>query len=157
MRLQAKIMTFALAISALVLPCAIYSKDDAGEKKAKKIATAKAKAESNKGYKEIHTEELKKLLDSKQPVMLIDARKTITVGTLPGAKHLVYDASEQTIKRTLDSASKDATIVVYCARTECPLSKYLAENLVKAGYTNVYKYPEGIEEWMKTYPIDKVK
>lgn len=156
MRLQSAIMTFALAVSALALPCAIYSKDEADDKKVKKMATAKAKADSNKGYKEIHTEELKKLLDSDQPIVLLDARKKITVGTLPGAKHLAYDASEQTVKRILGSSDKGAMIVVYCARTECPLSKYLAENLVKAGYTNVYKYPEGIEEWMKTYPIDKV-
>lgn len=155
MKVQSKIMIFILAITALALPCAIYSKDETSDKKMKKIAAAKAKA--GKGYKEIHTEELKKLIDSGQPFVLIDARKKITVGTLPGAKHLPYDAEEEVIKRVLSTADKGTMIVVYCTRAECPLSKYLAEKLVGDGYTNVYKYPEGLEEWMKTNPIDKVK
>ena len=109
------------------------------------------------GFKEIHTEELKQVLDSKKPVLLFDARKKITVGVLPGAKPLAYDASEQAVAKAVGSHPKDYMIVVYCARTECPLSKYLAENLVGQGYTNVYKYPEGIEAWMKKYPIDKTE
>jgi rhodanese-related sulfurtransferase len=109
------------------------------------------------GFKQIHTEELKKMMDNKKPMLLFDARKKVTVGVLPGAKPLAYDASEKTIAKAVAPHGKDYMIVVYCARTECPLSKYLAENLVQHGYTNVYKYPEGIEEWMKSYPIDKLE
>jgi rhodanese-related sulfurtransferase len=120
------------------------------------VHSAKAEQEENVGFKEIHTKELKKMMDAGKPMLLFDARKKITVGVLPGAKPLAYDASERTIAKAVSPHSKDYMIVVYCARTECPLSKYLAENLVSHGYTNVYKYPEGIEEWMKTNPIDHV-
>jgi len=119
-------------------------------------ATA-TKGATKVGFKEIHTEQLKQMMDAKKPMLLFDARKKITVGVLPGAKPLAYDASEQTVARVVGSHPKDYIIVVYCSRTECPLSKYLAENLIEQGYTNVYKYPEGIEERMKKYPIDKTE
>ncbi len=90
-------------------------------------------------------------------MIILDARKQITVGVLPGAKHLSYDADDKEIQKVLGSYPKDYMIVVYCARVVCPLSKYLAQKLVSAGYTNVYKYPEGIEEWMKSNLIDRVK
>lgn len=112
--------------------------------------------EKEVGFKEIHTQELKALMDAHQPMLIFDARKKITVGVLPNAKSLAYDASEQTIAKAIAPHPKDYMIVVYCARRECPLSKYLAENLVSHGYTKVYKYPEGIEEWMKTNQIDRI-
>lgn len=142
MKIQSMVAAFCLAIAAFV-PVSGFSKPV--EHEAKKA-----------GFKEIHTEELKKLMDEKKPMLLFDARKKVTVGVLPGAKPLAYDASEKTIERVVAPHPKDYMIVVYCARTECPLSKYLAENLVSHGYTNVYKYPEGIEEWMKNNPIDKI-
>jgi len=143
MKIQNLMVALCLAITAFI-PNASFA--------------AAAKTEDAKtGFKEIHTEELKKLMDEKKPMLLFDARKKITVGVLPGAKPLAYDAGEQTLARVVGSHPKDYMIVVYCARTECPLSKYLAENFTSHGYTNVYKYPEGIEEWMKKYPIDKVQ
>jgi rhodanese-related sulfurtransferase len=143
MKIQTLVTAFCLSIVAL-LPCTGYA------------AATTEKETKNAGFKEIHTEELKKLIDAKKPMLLFDARKKVTVGVLPGAKPLAYDASERTIAKAVGSHPKDYMIVVYCARTECPLSGYLAENLVSHGYTNVYKYPEGIEEWMKTNQIDKI-
>lgn len=146
MRIKSGILAFSLALVAFANPCSIYS-----------TATTVEKVDSIKGYKEIHTEELKKLMDSKKPMLIFDARKKITVGVLPGAKPLLYDADAKALEKAIGSHPKNYLIVVYCARLECPLSGYLAENLASAGYTNVYKYPEGIEAWMKTYPIDPIK
>jgi rhodanese-related sulfurtransferase len=143
MRILLSMLTFGLVLSAFAIPGAAFA------------ATAEKEAKQT-GYKEIHTAELKKLIDSKQPFLLFDARKKITVGVIPGAKPMAYDASEQAIARAVKPHPKDVMIVVYCARTECPLSGYLAEDLVSQGYTNVHKYPEGIEDWMKTNPIDKI-
>ena len=143
MKILLGVLSLSFVLAAVALPTAGYA------------ATTK-KEEKNEGYKEIHTKELKKLMDEKKPMLLFDARKKITVGVLPGAKQMAYDASEKTVANAVGPHPKDYMIVVYCARTECPLSGYLAEHLVSLGYTNVYKYPEGIEEWMKTNPIDKV-
>lgn len=159
MKIQSKIIAISLALAIFALPCFIQAATTT-EKAAtttEKAAKTKEKIAAKKGYKEIHTAELKKLLDSKEPVILLDARSKVTVGVLPGAKHLSYSADADMIKQVLGSADKNVMIVVYCTRLECPLSQYLAENLVSKGYTNVYKYPEGIEEWMKTNPIDKIK
>lgn len=146
MKTRLGLIAFGLALAVLGVPCFIYS-----------VNAGLDREITHQGYKEIHTEELKKLMDSKKPMLVLDARKKLSGGLLPGAKHLSYDADAHTIEKTMGSHSKDYMIVVYCARVQCPLSKYLAENLISAGYTNVYKYPEGIEEWMKTYPVDKIQ
>lgn len=115
--------------------------------------------DSNKiGYKEINTEELKEMIDSKKTMVLLDARKKLKGGLIPGAKNLPYNADDKEVAHSLGSLSKDAIIVVYCANLYCPLSKYLAEKLFSMGYTNVYKYPDGVAGWLdKDYPLDPIK
>lgn len=111
--------------------------------------------EKNAGYRTIHTQELKQWIDSGKQFQLIDARpKKYAKGeVIVGAKFLSYGADESIIAQMLPS--KDATIVVYCASVECPMSGKLAKQLVKLGYKHVYKYPEGIDEWYeKQYPVE---
>lgn len=118
---------------------------------------AKESTEQHAAYHEITTTELKQAIADKKPAIILDARKKITVGYLPGAKQLAYDADAETIAKVLGKLPKDAMIVVYCANKDCPVSGYLAETLVSAGYTNVYKYPAGIAGWLKkNNPIDKI-
>ncbi|MBA3957730.1 MAG: rhodanese-like domain-containing protein [Parachlamydiaceae bacterium] len=110
------------------------------------------------GYTTIHTDELKGWYDQGKAFILIDARsKPYFEGTLlPKAKWVPADASDADIKAALPS--KETTVVVYCSGTECPASKWLADRLVKLGYTNVYKYPEGLSEWIsKGYPTTSTK
>jgi rhodanese-related sulfurtransferase len=38
-------------------------------------------------------------------------------------------------------------VVVYCANTECDLSPNAAEELEKAGFSNIVDFEGGIEEW----------
>lgn len=111
-------------------------------------AASKSKEEKSKGYQKIHTLELKSWIDSGKQFQLIDARpKKYEHGdVIVGAKFLPYDADERIIAQMLPS--KDSIIVVYCASIECPASGTLAKKLVKMGYKHVYKYPEGINEWM---------
>ena len=113
-----------------------------------------AKAESNgydyeSHYKMIHTDALNKLLNSNETFLIFDARPTKYQDdeVLPKAKFLPSDSSEDIITKL--APSKSEKIIVYCASVECPASKYLAERLVYLGYTNVYKYPEGIDGWSK--------
>ncbi|MGV8948241.1 MAG: rhodanese-like domain-containing protein [Candidatus Paracaedibacter sp.] len=52
------------------------------------------------------------------------------------------------LKATAEAASdKDALVVVYCASTQCPAGKKLAEKLVAEGYPHVLEYAGGIKEW----------
>ena len=99
---------------------------------------------------------LKALLDTKAPMVLLDARsgKYDDGQRIPGAKQMNPDATDADIAKA--APSKDALIVAYCTSLKCPASKMLAENLVKLGYKNVIKYPGGIEEWVKLgNPVEK--
>jgi len=46
-------------------------------------------------------------------------------------------------------ADKDALIVTYCSNTSCPNSQNVANLLGAAGYTDVRKYREGIQDWVE--------
>ncbi|MBA3722651.1 MAG: rhodanese-like domain-containing protein [Parachlamydiaceae bacterium] len=121
--------------------------------------TAAVKTEKKiEGYKEIHTKDLSSLLRSNPAVVVVDARTAQYDDgkRIPGAKFIPYDTKDEIILSSL--TDKGATIVVYCTSSECPLSKYLAERLVKLGYKNVWKYPDGLQDWESTNnPVEKVK
>jgi rhodanese-related sulfurtransferase len=101
---------------------------------------------------------LKDWLDRGKTVVILDARtKEYDDGNrLPGAKSLPYDAKDEEIRQIVPS--KESLLVVYCSNPRCPASKFLADRLVEMGYTNVFKYAEGISDWKsKGYPIDKTQ
>lgn len=140
-----KLMILGYFLNLLVVPCIAFS------------APVKQTAEELP-YKIIHAKELKSWIDSGKQFQLIDARpkKYDDGDVITGAKFLPYNSEEQLIKKMLPA--RDAVIVVYCASLQCPASKYLAEKLLAMGYKNVYKYPEGINDWMdKDYPIEKAQ
>ncbi|MFC0542507.1 rhodanese-like domain-containing protein [Kutzneria chonburiensis] len=43
---------------------------------------------------------------------------------------------------------RDATIVVYCANVPCRNSELVGLELLNLGYSSVFKYREGIEDWV---------
>lgn len=98
-------------------------------------------------YAEINTAALATLLKSGTPVVLLDAR----VGQwddgrrLPNAKVLAPTATEAQALEAI--GAKDALVVTYCANVQCPASKQLTLRLLEHGFTNVLKYPEGIDDW----------
>jgi thiosulfate/3-mercaptopyruvate sulfurtransferase len=49
-------------------------------------------------------------------------------------------------------------IVFYCGFTECTRSHNAAMWALKLGYTNVYRFPGGIEAWAQArYPVEAAK
>lgn len=65
---------------------------------------------------------------------------------LPGALPLVgADVAERALSLLPD---KGAAIVTYCSNPSCPNSQNVANLLTAAGYTNVRKYSEGIQDWV---------
>ena len=66
---------------------------------------------------------------------------------LPGALPLV-EADVATLAASL-LPDKDAAIVTYCSNEACPNSQAVANLLTAAGYTNVRKYREGIQDWVE--------
>lgn len=101
-------------------------------------------------YHEVTTTELKQWIDSGKAIVIVDARtKAYDDGLrMPGAKMLPFNSSLEEVSKMLPA--KDAAIIVYCSNQSCPQSKFLADRLIKLGYTDVYKYSEGIQGWIKS-------
>ncbi|TCS73782.1 3-mercaptopyruvate sulfurtransferase SseA [Sulfuritortus calidifontis] len=94
---------------------------------------------------------LKKQLDEKAPLTVIDARpaRVFEKGAIPGAINVPDSAFDKNLDKL--PADKKAAIVVYCGGLECVLSNNVADKLIKLGYSNVKTYPEGYPEWSKLY------
>jgi rhodanese-related sulfurtransferase len=99
-------------------------------------------------YEEISTEELQALLEQQVVMLLLDARtdKYDDGQRIPGAQRLPHNTPAEQILAAIPL--KDTLLVVYCTGVDCPASRFLAEKLVKLGYTNVKKYPAGVEGWI---------
>lgn len=108
-------------------------------------------------YAQIDGQVMKSLIDSKVPLVILDARpNAIDDGRrIPGAKILPYNTEMQSYKDIIKD--KDTLTVVYCGSTECPAKFYLADNLIAAGYKNVLVFAGGIHEWAdeRHYPVEE--
>ena len=105
---------------------------------------------------QVSTQQLKTWYEQNIPMTIVDARsqENFDGKMLPRAFRLPFNASNEAIDAALPS--KGALIVVYCCGRECPASCQLTEKLHKMGYTQVYEYHAGIQEWLqKGYPIDQ--
>ena len=106
-----------------------------------------APAVSAHPYGVVDTRGLQALVQAKVPLVLLDARsgKWDDGRRLPGAKALAPDATAEAAALLIPT--KDTLVVVYCSNLKCPASAMLAGQLAGFGYTNLLKYPEGIDGW----------
>lgn len=69
-------------------------------------------------------------------------------------KWLPAESTEKEIRAVIPS--KDSLVVVYCLGVECPASGWLYDKLTSMGYTNVYEYHEGLQDWLdRGFPTTK--
>ena len=97
--------------------------------------------------KRITRDELKRNIDNGSKMTLVEAlpEKYWRKAHLPGALQIDYTEVDEKAARLLPD--KDATIVVYCANTECQNSTMAAYSLDSLGYKNVFEYVEGKQDW----------
>ncbi len=96
---------------------------------------------------------IKKLIDEKAPITLVDARpkaRKYDLGHIPGAISLPDSQFEALATKTLP-ADKAAALYFYCEGLSCVLSNDSANRAIKLGYTNVKVVPEGYPAWEKAY------
>lgn len=109
-------------------------------------------------YKTISADELAEMQKNGTKLVIIDSRggKYFDGEVIKGAVHLaVTDTDVDNLAKTVPA--KDSNIVFYCQNTACPASELSAYKAAAAGYTNLYKYPGGIEEWkQKGLPTAKI-
>lgn len=66
---------------------------------------------------------------------------------LPGALNLPHDRVDELAPTLLPD--KSVEIVVYCANSPCPNSGIAARRLTELGYTRVWDYDEGKQDWIE--------
>jgi rhodanese-related sulfurtransferase len=60
-----------------------------------------------------------------------------------------YKLSLEEIKEKLRDVSKSQSIIVYCWNARCTAGHTLIEKLIALGYTNLYDYKGGVEEYFR--------
>jgi len=104
--------------------------------------------------KTIHRHQIKEQIDNGDNFVLIEAlpEKYFNEAHLPGAIQIDYKEVDQKSEKL--PVNKGEKIVVYCANAECQNSAKTASHLDSLGYTNVYKYVEGKQDWLDAgFPV----
>jgi rhodanese-related sulfurtransferase len=139
------------------------------ELESEKSAVTFAREVERGGYRIVTTEELKKWMDEKKSMLIIDTmpyEDSYKKNHIPGAKQMEFPIPEmkslndktKTELLKLLGPDKKKLIVFYCGFTKCTRSHNGAMWAVKLGYKNVYRHPGGIKGWMEAdYPVEKVQ
>jgi rhodanese-related sulfurtransferase len=100
----------------------------------------------------VSTAYIKKLIDDKEKVVLIDARprRVFEKGAIPGALNIPDTESEKHIDKL--PVDKATPLIYYCGGLECVLSDKSAAKARALGYTSVKTYSEGYPAWEKAFP-----
>ena len=170
MEARKKSMVFA-ALAAMVL-CTMASNSFAWgvkELETEKSAVTFSREVDRGKYGVVSTEELKKWIDEKKPMLIADTmpyEASYKKNHIPGAKPFEFPIPEM---KSLDDKTKaelvkllgpdkNRLIVFYCGSTKCTRSHNGAMWAEKLGYKNVYRHPGGIKAWMEAdYPVQTVK
>lgn len=88
-------------------------------------------------------------LYEKRAAIFMDGRikRNYVWAHIKGAMSVYYKLAKTNPK--LKDLNKDQLIVTYCSNPLCPISYYLAAELNQLGFTNVFVFPGGLEEWMQ--------
>jgi thiosulfate/3-mercaptopyruvate sulfurtransferase len=168
-----------LLIGILILGLAqfahAFGKDKFEEELEKEQGAVKLVREIQRGgYDIVTTEELKKMLDEKKDILVIDTmpfEDSYKKEHVPGAKQflfpipdmLAWDAKEtggKTLEdyKALLGPDTEKPIVIYCGFVKCTRSHNGAVWAKKLGYKNVIRYSGGIFAWKGAkYPIEGVE
>jgi thiosulfate/3-mercaptopyruvate sulfurtransferase len=162
------ILSACFAVS-LLAGGAFAQKADYPEKIKEIIAINFAREMMDGGYKAVNADDLKKCMDAKNDMLIVDTMPfdaSYKKRHIPGAIQIEFPIPE--MKEMDDNKkaefvkvlgpNKDRQIVFYCGFTECARSHNAAMWALKLGYTNVYRFPGGIEGWSQAgYPVEAAK
>src|ERR1700729_2297261 len=110
-------------------------------------------AQARKDTKEVSLDALKKRLEAREPMTLLDVREKeeFRAGFIPGAVSIPRGFLEIQVEGKLPD--KDAKIVAYCAGGT--RSALAAKTLAELGYTNVETANPGFTRWKDLgYPVE---
>ncbi|MGV8934520.1 MAG: rhodanese-like domain-containing protein [Gallionellaceae bacterium] len=105
----------------------------------------------------ISRKSIKNALDSHEAITLVEAlpERYFNDAHLPGAIQINHDEIDAKAASMLPD--KSARIVLYCSNLSCTNSGKAALRLEQLGYTNVFKYAEGKQNWIEAgLPIEQL-
>ena len=108
--------------------------------------------------KNITREELKRKIDDKEDFVLADARESVEYRKehIKGAIRLPMMIVAKRVNELGLDKDKDKEIVVYCRAVDCDASTVASKKLEELGFTNIFHYAQGIEDWKKAgYKTEK--
>ncbi len=96
-----------------------------------------------------------RLMKQEKP-LIFDARDSASyaAGHVRGARNADGLQAESYFER-LVPIPKDTLVIIYCINPECHLGRMLADFMGALGFTNLFLYDNGWDEWMKAkMPVD---
>jgi rhodanese-related sulfurtransferase len=102
------------------------------------------------GANTVNAQQIFELITKRPNLVILDNRKEedYAAGHLEGAIRLLdTDVSPETLARHV--ASKDTPVLFYCNGVKCGRAAKATERAVQLGYSNVFYYALGMEEWNK--------
>ena len=110
--------------------------------------------DAKKRIKEISPQNLKRMIDKKEHITVIDIREDheLSDGYIPTSIHLSKGVIERDIEQLIPDLN--TPILVYCSGGfRCAL---VADSLQKMGYTQIFSLNGGLRSWLDAgYPIQK--
>lgn len=122
-------------------------------------ALAKEEAPDNiPGTQKVSATDIIDLVETEPNLVIIDSRKPAdreAAGWIPGAMALPnFETTPETLAELL--ASKDSPVLFYCNGPKCGRSGDAAQKAIDAGYTNIYWFPGGWEDWSNAgLPVER--
>ena len=170
-----KLMTLVILLAGQAAPAAPFFDNKFEKELQTETGAVKLVREVQRGgYDVVTTEELKKWIDFKKDMLVVDTmpyEDSYKKQHVPRAVQFLFPIPEMKqwdVKETGGKSQEDfikllgndkgKLIVIYCGFVKCTRSHNGALWAVKLGYRNVYRYPGGIFAWRgANCPTDKVK
>ena len=100
------------------------------------------------GTKTVNASQIFELVTKTPNIVIIDNRKEedYASGHIEGAVRLIdTDVNAESLSQRI--RTKDTPVLFYCNGVKCGRAAKAAEKAVQAGYTKVYYYALGMDEW----------
>jgi rhodanese-related sulfurtransferase/uncharacterized membrane protein len=128
--------------------------EETEDERGQAMAQVAAEVESNLGIVEIGLAEALRFHRYGRDFMLwLDARndELFQAGHIAGALQIHYYEQEPYLAAFAQAVAQSSpmALVVYCKGKDCHDSHFLAEDLQKQGFNNIYVYRDGYEDWVK--------
>jgi rhodanese-related sulfurtransferase len=101
--------------------------------------------------KTLNKQQLEENFGSNDDTLLINVlpRENFEKAHIPASINIPIESDDFIQQVEKQTENKNQKIIVYCASFDCDASTKAAQKLEEAGYTNVYDFKGGMQEWQE--------